>query len=121
MKLVIKIAYQLFFVFGLSFSFFLLFGLVADFRSIDKTKDGVRTFGARVVEDSDFNIFFDRTPTGVVKHGFVSDYSIDCTTGSINFAIRGYSLNYNYFTERAFKVYKPSDVCRAGGFVPDFQ
>jgi len=114
------LGYHVIWSFGIGFSFFLLLGLAADFRSIDKTHDESRTRGIKTVEAQDFQLFFEKTENGVIKHGFVSDYFIDCTTGAIRFSIRDFQFNYSYFTERALKVYQPRDACRAGGFEPEF-
>ena len=121
MRTFFSIIYQTFFVLGLFSSFFLLFGLAADFRSLEKPKESMEMKRINTVSPIDFELFFELSPQGVVKHGFVSDYHIDCTSGIITFTIRGeFDLRYGHFSNRAFKVYNPADACRAGGFTPDF-
>ena len=118
MRFFLKILYNVFFVFGASFSFFLVYGLVADLRGIDKTKSV--TDEVVQIEAFDFATFFTSTETGVIKHGFVSDYHINCVTGSLVLKIHGYKYDSSHFLKRAFKKYRPKDICIAGGFDPTF-
>ena len=125
MKLGIKIVYYIIFIFGLSYSYFLVVGLVIDVRSLDKLAVDQESF----YESTDAEItspYIDQVSFGVIKRGLMSDYYIDCSNGLINFRLHGgYILDYSNFLKKdfweyIFTIYTLKEICIAGGVTPSF-
>lgn len=127
MKFLFSILYEAIFVFGFSFSFFFLFGLALDVHGIDQAP---RSTADIHVHESDAITFdggmFERTATGVIKRGLVSNYAIDCISGVLSFKIHGgYSFDYRRlinkdFLKSTFAVHTSREICTAAEFSPAF-
>lgn len=125
MRLGIKVVYYIIFIFGLSYSYFLVVGLIIDVRSLDKLAVDQESF----YESTDIEItspYINKTSSGVIKRGLMSDYYVDCSSGLINLRLHGGStLDYSNFLKKdfleyIFRIYTLKEICIAGGVVPSF-
>lgn len=126
MKVVfIKFLYYFIIISGSSLSIFLIIGLFVDLRGIDKVVNSPESLQSEVIISSD-SFIFEKTEEGVIKHGIMSDYRVDCSNGLVTLKIHGGSkLDYSLFLEggfykEIFQKYTPRDICIIGGHSPEF-
>lgn len=95
-------------------------GLIADYRSFDRTSGGYDPpytgWTGTPIDWSDA----DRTSTGFRQSGRVLSQHLDCTSGMISFGFYGVSFDYRVVSERAIAVHRPRVACADEGFDPEF-
>lgn len=124
-ELFIKFVYYVILISGSGLSIFLVIGLFIDLRGIDKNTYSTEIELQEVVLLSD-SFVFEKTEIGVIKHGIMSDYRIDCSNGIIRLKIHGGSkLDYSLFLKGGFykeilQKHTLREVCVANGHSPEF-
>jgi len=123
--LLVKFFYYIILIFGSSLSLFLVIGLFIDLRGIDKDTRSTKFELQEVVILSD-SFIFEKIMDGVIKHGIMSDYRIDCSSGIIRLKIHGgRKLDYSLLLKGGFykeilQKYTLGEACVANGHSPKF-
>ena len=113
------ILYPLAAVGGLAITLFVV-GFWLDFQDFDRTSGGYEPPYEGVVGEPIDWFALDRTPTGLVKRGYVLNTLVDGTSGMISFEVYGLVIPFRIMSERALVVHKPREAFKALGFEPEF-
>ena len=98
----------------------LILGAILDLSNFDRTSGGYEPpYQGVTGEPIDWSAL-DKTPTGLVRRGYVVDTHVNGSTGMISFEIFKARVDYRPLSERALVVHKAREGLIQRGFNPEF-
>jgi hypothetical protein len=115
-----SIAVYTFAAFGALFFLLVIIGVIADYRSFDRTSGG---YDPPYTDYSGVPIDWNEayvTEDGFFQSGRVVNTHVNCTTGMISYEIYGMKFDFRELSPRALAVHQPAQACEDRGFQPQF-